>query len=191
MHATDQLFVHIRVVMGIVLGLGLTHLLRQAARFVVHPHKARLWWVHLVWMAYLFLYLVHFWWWEFQLDTLTHWTYATYLFLILYTVLLFLLCALLVPEDISDYAGFRDYFMQRRLWFFGAMTAMYVLDVIDTWVKGAAYAHSLGPEYAVRRAIAIPLCLIAMRTRNRYYHAGFAVLALAYQIAVISRLYQT
>lgn len=189
MNDPSQLFTHIRIIIGIVLGLGLTHLLRNAAHLVEHPKKTRVWWVHLVWALSTFLYLVHFWWWELRLDTVPHWNFAAYLFVILYAVLLYLMCALLFPEDISDYSGFRDYFLSRRRWFFGVLAIVYLLDFIDTWLKGAGYLHALGPEYIVRGAVFVTLCLIAMRTRNARFHGAFAVLGIIYQLSFILRLY--
>ena len=189
MNDPAQLFTHIRIIIGIVLGLGLTHLLRNAARLVEHPKKTRVWWVHLVWALSTFLYLVHFWWWELRLDTVPHWNFAAYLFVIVYAVLLYLMCALLFPEDISDYDGFRDYFLSRRRWFFGVLALAYLLDFIDTWLKGAGYLHALGPEYIARGAVFVILCLIAMRTRNARFHAAFAVLGIIYQLSFILRLY--
>lgn len=49
-----------------ILGLGVSHLLRGVARMVQHPKEYKVFWVHLVWS--LFLYLLHFWWWEFRLQ---------------------------------------------------------------------------------------------------------------------------
>lgn len=185
----DLLFGHIRIIIGIVLGLGLTHLLRHAARIVEHPHRARIWWVHLVWALSTLLYLLHFWWWELRLDTITHWTFASYLLVITYTVSLYLLCALLFPEDMSDYAGFRDYFEARGHWFFGVLAIVYLLDFLDTWLKGASYVHMLGPEYIVRCVVFVALSLVAMRNRNARFQGAFAILGIAYQLSFILRFY--
>ena len=186
---TLQLFTHIRILIGIVLGLGITHLLRHSAGLVEHPKRAKVWWVHLIWVLSTFLYLVHFWWWEFRLDTFSHWTFASYLFVILYTIVLYLLCALLFPEHIDGYRDFREYLLARRQWFFGALAAAYVLDFFDTWMKGAHYWHALGPEYIVRGIVFVALCSVAMRTRNLKFHSVFAVLGLLYQLSFILRLY--
>lgn len=189
MNGAEQLFTHIRVIIGVVLGLGLTHVLRHLAHIVEHPRLARTWWVHLIWAFSTFLYLVHFWWWEFHLNTISHWNFTAYLFVILYAVLLYLLCALLFPEDLSGYDGFRDYFLSRRQWFFGVLAIAYLLDFVDTWMKGTAHLHALGAEYIVRGVVFVVLCLVAMRTRNERFHGAFAVLGLIYQLSFILRLY--
>ena len=60
-----DLYSHIKVLFSILLGLGVSHILRGLARIVQHPKQYRVYWVHLVWSLFLFLYLIHFWWWSF------------------------------------------------------------------------------------------------------------------------------
>jgi len=63
-----DLYSHVRVLFSIVLGLGVAQLLGGVARIVQHPKHYRIYWVHFIWFVFLFLYLVHFWWWEFRLS---------------------------------------------------------------------------------------------------------------------------
>jgi len=85
--SATEIFLHIRVVMAIVLGMGITRLLTGVARFVAHPGKYRLYAVHLGWVGWMLLMLIHFWWWEFWLQIIESWTFETYLFLIVYTAI--------------------------------------------------------------------------------------------------------
>jgi hypothetical protein len=71
-------YFHIRIIMSILIGMALTQLLRGVARLVQHPGRDRPYWVHLVWVLFMFLFLIHFWWWEYRLDKIT-WTFPTYL----------------------------------------------------------------------------------------------------------------
>src|SRR5262249_41290831 len=147
-----DLFLHIRVLFSMILGLGVSHLLRGLARIVQHPKQFRVYWVHLVWSFFLFLYLIHFWWWEFPLQTVVIWTFPLYLLIALYAVLMYLLCTLFFPEDMSDYDGFSDYFYSRRRWIFSLMAFLFVADFADTLVKGIPYLKGLGPAYYIRTA---------------------------------------
>ena len=76
------------------------------ARIVQHPKEYRVYWVHLVWSLFLFLYLIHFWGWEFRLRQVMEWTFPRYFFVALYATLLYMLCTLLFPEEMGDYKGF-------------------------------------------------------------------------------------
>jgi hypothetical protein len=55
-----QIFTHIRIVMGIALGLGITRLLTGTAQFVQHPQRRRVYWVHLGWVLFMLVSLSHF-----------------------------------------------------------------------------------------------------------------------------------
>jgi hypothetical protein len=184
-----DVYQHVRIVMSILVGLSVTHLLRGAAGLVEHPRRTRVYWVHLVWVLFIFLYLVHFWWWEFRLTKIPTWTFPLYFFVIFYGVLLYLLCALLFPEDLTDYDGFKSYFYSRRRWFFGVLAAMFVIDIWDTIVKGRTYVHMLGFEYDVRTFAFIACSLIAIKTKNEYFHAAFALIGTLYEVSFIIRLY--
>ena len=189
--AGAEAFPHIRIVMGMVVGLGVTRLLAGVARIIQHPGQYRLYPVHLAWTASVLLMLVHFWWWEFGLYGIHEWTFGVYLFIIGYAVLLFLLAALLYPDSMLDYAGYEDFFFSRRRWFFGVMAGTYVFDVVDTLVKGEAHFERFGNEYLVRTPIFIALCVAAALTPNRTFHMVFVSLTLVYQISFILRLFDT
>jgi hypothetical protein len=102
-------YVYVRVLFGMIVGLSVAHLLKGVALIVQHPSWYRVYWVHLVWVLFLFLYLIHFWWWEFNLVRIREWTFPIYFFIALYAVLLYLLCTLFFPEQITEYDGFKGY----------------------------------------------------------------------------------
>jgi hypothetical protein len=185
------IFPHIRIVMGIVLGLAITRLLTGTAGFVQHPRRRRVYWVHLGWVLFMLVSLTHFWWWEFWLYAITDWTYEFYFFLIAYAVLLYFLCALLFPDDIEEYGGYEEYFISRRRWFFGILALTFLFDLVDTLLKGVAHFERYGIEYLVRTPAAVALCVAAMVIANRRFHAAFVAASLAYEASWILRLFRT
>jgi hypothetical protein len=187
--ADMDLYAHVRIIVGVVVSLGLTHLLRGIANLIQHPKKERIYWVHLAWVLFMFLYVLHFWWWEFWLRELKDWNLAIYLFTIFYAVLIYLICAMLFPDSLAGYSGYEDYFYSRRRWFFGLMIAIFALDLEDTFLKGRQYYLHLGIEYPIRAAMFIVACAIALVSRNRRYHQVFAVASVVYQLSYIFRLY--
>lgn len=184
-----QEFLHVRALLGILMGLAIARLLSGLARFVQHPGRQPVYVVHLGWAVFLFVLLTHLWWWEFRLGSVHDWNYAIYAVLIVNIVLLYLLCTLLFPDDLKDYTGYRDYFHSRRGWFFGLLAAAFTVDVLDTWVKGTAYIHGLGTEYLLRNMAYVAFCLVAIRVRNETFHRLFVVAAIAYEVLWIVRLY--
>ena len=186
-----DVFPHVRIVMGMVIGLGVTRLLSGLARIVQHPRQYPLDPVHLAWVASLLLTLVHFWWWEFGLFGIRHWTFEIYFFIVLYAVTLFLLCALLFPDSMEGYTGYEDYFYARRAWFFGLLAATYLFDVVDTLIKGEAHFARFGVEYLFRTPVFVLLCIVAIRTTDRRFHRAFIAFTLIYQISWILRLFSS
>lgn len=186
----SQVYLHVRVLLGMIVGLGLTHLLRQVARIIEHPGDKRVYPVHLLWVFSVFLFLLHFWWWEFRLSGIAAWTFNLYLFVALYALLLYLLCVFVLPDSLHGYADYRDYFHSRRRWFFGTLAAIYAVDYVDTLFKGVDYLHGFGIEYPLRNLLHIAACAVAIATRNERFHAAFAIVAVLYQLSWIARQFE-
>ena len=176
------LFEYISVLTSIIVGLGIAHLLRGVAELVQHPGRHRTYWVHLLWVAFMFFNMIFFWWWEFTLATLEVWMFQNYLFIVTYAVTLYLMCALLFPTDLEGYSGFEDYFISRRAWFFGLLGLSSAIDLYDTWIKGAEHFAALGLEYKIFTAINISAAVIGAISRRHRVQAVIALVLFAYQI---------
>ena len=178
-----ELFEYISVLTSIIVGLGMAHLLRGLAGLVQHPGRERTYWVHLVWVGYMFFNMVFFWWWEFALAEIEVWLFQDYLFIVFYAVVLYLMSAMLFPSDLRDYDGFEDYFLSRRRWFFGLLAMTFVIDLYDTWLKGRDHFESLGTDYFVMSVFYLTVSAVAIASKRQVVHAVIAVLAFCYQVA--------
>jgi hypothetical protein len=186
-----DLFVHIRVLVGMVVSLGLARVLAGMAGFIQHPKRARPYWIHIVWSVAMLLALVHFWWWEYRLALLPVWHFHTYAFVVCYAILYFVLCALLYPDNVNEYDGWRGYFLSRRTWFFGLLALSFLVDIVDTTIKGPDRLAALGIEYPLRAVVCVALCALAMVVRNERFHAAFAVGSLLYQLSWAVRIFDS
>ena len=189
--AVHELFPHVRIVMGMIVGLGITRLLMTVAGLIQHPQRSRVSVIHLLWVASILVELVLFWWWQFALFNLAYWTFGITLFLILYAVTLFLIAALLSPDNIAEYDGYEDFFLKRRGWFFGLFAATFVLDTVDTLIKGEAYWNRFGLEYFIQVPLGLVLCAVAIRSTDKRVHLTAVLLHIAYQAYWISRFFYT
>ncbi|NRP74064.1 hypothetical protein ILFOPFJJ_04985 [Ensifer psoraleae] len=183
------IFSHIRIVMGMIISLSLARLLSGVALFVQHPGKTKVYWIHLGWVLFMFVFLLHFWWWEYYLHSLAVIDFSVYLFVSLYACIYFFLCVLLFPTSLDEYAGYEEYFLSRRAWFFGFLAVAFAVDLLDTALKGKAHFESYGLEYPLRNAAYIILCVAAAWTPNRRFHAIFLVGGLLYQLIWIYRAF--
>ncbi|WP_306222559.1 hypothetical protein [Bosea beijingensis] len=186
-----ELFTHIRIVLGMVIGLGITRMLAGLAGFIQHPGRHRVSLLHMLWVGSILLELVLFWWWEFGLSRIPAWSFGVYLFLIGYAVVLYLISALLFPDNIAEYAGYEDFFIRRRRWFFGLLAAAFLLDVVDTLIKGTEHWTQLSGDYLVQVPIGLALCLVAYLSARRSVHIALASVHILYQCYWIVRVVYT
>ena len=70
----------------------------------------------------------------------------------------------------------------RRALRYGFVALTEALDIVDTSIKGAAHARSLGILYDIRIGGLVVLCAIAAATRNRAFHLAFVCVALLFEI---------
>ncbi|MGX5733618.1 hypothetical protein [Bosea thiooxidans] len=183
-----ELFTHVRIVMGMVIGLGITRTLAGVAGFIQHPGRQRVSLLHMLWVGSVLLELVLFWWWEFGLSHLAAWSFGTFLFVIGYAVVLYLLAALLFPDSISEYAGYEDFFIKRRRWFFGLLATTFLLDVVDTLMKGREHWSQLSGDYLIQVPIGLVLCLVGSLSAQRSVQLALVGLHIAYQIYWTGRI---
>jgi len=184
-------FDHAKTIIAIILSLSITHLIRGMVGFVESTNSPRKpYWIHLMWCGYMLLLIIHFWWWEAELKNVSHWDFAKYLFLFLYINTFYVLCVLLMPTNLGEHKNYVEYFFSRKKWFFGTLAFCFLLDFIDTFIKGRDYFfHHYNWEYPVRNITHIILCIVAMYTSNRKFHAVLVLLFILYELSYIFRLF--
>lgn len=111
-------FEYIGVLVSVVTVLGVVHLLSGVARFISTKGRWSPYWVHLLWTWNVFHYLIFFWWFVWRWSAITEWRLPLYLFILLYAVVLYLLCAVLFPSG-EEQTDFREIYFQNRRSFFG------------------------------------------------------------------------
>jgi hypothetical protein len=189
--AGDGLYLHIRVVLGIVLGLGITTLLRGIASIIEHPRRYHWSWIHMSWVAWALVTVVTFWWWEYRLLAVPRWTFESYLFVITYCSSFYVLAVLLFPSDVSEYGSYEAYLLHRRPWFFGLIVLMTLMDLVDTSLKGTERWQALGTAYPIHTATILAIAVLGIALKGRGAQLAIALVALAYQVAYLGLQYFT
>lgn len=179
---------HVRTIIGLVTGLAITRILSGFATLVQETGRHKVHWIHFCWAVSILLSAIHFWWWEFRLETV-HWNFGLYVFVIAYASLFYFLTALLFPNGLDKNPTFDEFFPPRQRWFFGILALTFVFDVVDTAIKGGDYLAHFGWEYPVRIGAYLALCVAAMFVRNVTFQGVFAAANLVYQASYILRLY--
>ncbi|QIY84216.1 hypothetical protein HER18_12155 [Chryseobacterium sp. NEB161] len=53
-------FNHLKTIISIILGLSIGTLLNGSVRFIQHPGRYKPFWVHLLFVLYIFILMIHF-----------------------------------------------------------------------------------------------------------------------------------
>lgn len=186
----QAIYFHLRILMGVILGVGLTRILAGVASFAQHPGHKKLYATHLIWIAVVLVSAIHFWWAEYGLVRIHPWHFELFVFVLFYAFLFYLMATLLIPDNINEYSGYEDYFLSRRRWFFGLLATTAPVELIDALAKGPSYLHSLGPEYPFRLAAILVVSAIGAWTRDRRVQLAVAIVYLVYLLSWILRLYR-
>ncbi len=178
---SDPVYLHIRVVLSIILGLSITTLVRGLASIIEHPARRGASLVHLCWVLWTLVSVVTFWWWEFRLGEVRQWTFELYLFVIAYCASWYMLCVLLFPDDLRGFESLEQYLLERRAGFFGLLALVTLLDLVDTAIKGRSRWQMLGEAYLVHTGLMLAMVGVGLVSRRRGVHQVLAVGALVYQ----------
>ncbi len=186
-----ELFPHVRIVMGTVIGLGITRLLMTVAGIIQHPIRAKVSTLHMLWVVSMLLELLLFWWWEFALRNVQIWSFGIVLFLMGYAITLFMMVALLSADNISEYKGYEDFFIKRRHWFFGLMATTFLLDTVDTLIKGQEHWAHFDWSYFIQVPVGLALCVLAWRSEDRRVQLGIVIIHILYQVFLMARFFNS
>ena len=133
-------FEYVMVLISIIVGLGITNVLLGVGAIIdrrADGPALRIGRSHPVWLAFVFVWMVQFWWWEFRFSELrSEWPMGLYFFLVAYAVAVFLLAVILVPRRWEAVVDLDVYFLKRRRWFYALLFVATWLDVADGWLKG-------------------------------------------------------
>ena len=168
-------FEYLSVLISIIVGLGITHLLTGAGRFLGGPEAPRVYRVHLAWTVNLILYQAFFWWFTFKWDARPTWTFGLFLFILAYAILLYLLTVVLYPVEVQPGFDFRAHFHRRRRWFFYVLALVGLADVFDTMLKGDENVEAvpIAGIFMVFFNIGVPL--VAARNERDRFHFVYAI----------------
>lgn len=187
-----EAFGHLRMLVSLILGLGITRVLAGLSRRIQTPGRTEGMLAQTVWAFVILLNAVHFWWWEFGLRRVGDWHFGIFVFVLTYASLHFLMATLIFPDTATDHEGSESFFLRRRHWFFGLFALSFAFDLFDTLLKGQAYLQALGPEYLLRLLIGpIVALLAAIWSRSHRRLAIIGLLWLSYDLVWIIRHYDS
>lgn len=185
MTAAD-LFTHNRIILGMIIGLGMTRILMTFANVIQNPQPKNRSSLHLLWLASIALELVIWWWWQPSLRYLPSWSFELVFFVTAYAVTIFMTAIMLAPDKVPEGEGYADFFMRRRHWFFAFLGATFIFDALDTVMKIFVLNEPLDWNLFIQVPIGLPLCILGWYTSKRAIQHGIVAAHIIYQLHILT-----
>jgi len=129
-------FEFVSVLISMVVGLGITQVLRGVAQVVHEREQAPIDQVHMVWTAFVSLNLVLNWWVLFTWGDHAEWSFTLFLSLIGWVVTMYLPVVFLYPPRKSASESWATVYASNRQWFLGAFVLFAATDIWATALRG-------------------------------------------------------
>ncbi|HWD12927.1 hypothetical protein P8H26_07425 [Pseudochrobactrum sp. sp1633] len=171
-----DVFSHMRIINGMGISLCLSRLLVFASKFIQHPSKNKVSYIHIGWILVVFLWIIQFWW-DYLIDS-NNKTYdiVTYILELFYVFGLFFICVTLTPDDIKEYGDYETYFFSRKKWLFALfifINSMQSFEQIRTsFIKNETDNMIVLPIVLLLETIVILIAMNIKRRRFQYVMIG-------------------
>ncbi len=176
-------FNYLAVMLSIVLGLGLTQLFAGIGNLVQIRRRVKRFWLHTVWVLLLIVLHVHMWWSFWALRGVTHWTYATFVYVLVGPALLVIASHIIIPELLGERIDVQRHYFDTGPLFFGILAAAAVWAMFLEPVMGL---RSFFVPFRLFQTIAVVAFGSCAASKNKYLHACAIVLITAILVASIT-----
>ena len=180
-------FSYLVVLTSIVLGLAVTRVIGGLGNIIQARRRRQPYWVHSLWMVNLLLTITIVWWVAYRWRMSQHWTFFLFLWLLLTPTLLYLISALIFPDNDETRAvtEWEKYYYENNRDIFILYALVFPIDLIDTLLKGVTHFRAQGPLYLGTMVMWLLLLAIAAFNKRRGYHATLAVLFFTYNMSLL------
>lgn len=167
-------FGYLSVLLSIIVGLGVTQILTALGRLIRYRDRVRVDWLPLLWAAVLLVVYVQVWWAMFGMRRLAEWTFLGFLAVLVPTGTLYMMAAVVLPEQIDE-AGIdlRAYYARQHGWFFGLFLASLMASVAKDIVVGGHLPSTMNLAFHIFLSAA-SISAILVRARRYQEVVGIA-----------------
>lgn len=177
-------FEYVSVFISVILGLGITQVLTGIADLIHQSNRVKVYWPHLLWILLVVVMHVQEWWATYELKEITTWRLPTFLFVMLYPVVLFILARLLFPFGWHEGAiDLRQFYFEnyRKIFLFVAILAL--LAILDSlYIRDDSWLDQV-PKIVV---MSVPAVVSAAKITNPLLHKLVAILFTIFLMAGIA-----
>lgn len=160
-------FSYLSVLLSIIIGLGITQILTAIGRIIRHRDRVRADWLPILWAVVLLVVYVQVWWAMFGLRFVRTWTFSSFLLVLTQTATLYVMAAVVLPEQIDEpRIDLYAYYERQHRWFFGFFLATLVVSVAKDVAINNALPARLNLGFHLLLAV---VCISAIAVRRRRF----------------------
>jgi len=165
-------FSYLSVLLSIIIGLGMTQVLTALGRVIRHRDRVAMDWLPLLWAAVMLVVFVQVWWSSFGLRQFRDWTFVGFLLVLTQTCTLYLMSAVILPEQIDETrTDLAAHYQRQHRWFFSFLLATLVVSVLKDLVINGHWPSVLNLGFHIFLT-AISLSAIFIRQRRYQEFVG-------------------
>ena len=180
-------FGYLSVLLSIIIGLGVTQLLTAIGRVIRHRDRVRIDWLPLLWAIVLLVVFVQVWWSMFGLRGRNDWTFGAFLFILAQTCGLYLMSAVLLPEQIdAESVDLAAHYERQRRWFFSFLVATLILSLLKDRVINGRFPGGANLGFHI---VMLALSISCMFIGSRRYQEATVILGAAIIATYIALLF--
>lgn len=166
-------FSYLSVLLSIIIGLGITQILTAIGRIIRHRDRVRADWLPLLWAGVLLVVYVQVWWAMFGLRYIRVWTFASFIVVLAQTATLYLMAAVVLPEQVDETRiDLYAYYERHHRWFFGFFLATLVISVVKDVILNGRLPGPVNLGFHFLLGVASLLAIVLHRRR---YHEVIGV----------------
>lgn len=125
-------FEYITVLISIILGMGITQIVTGIASLVLRWERVKLYWPHTLLVVLLFIIHIQEWWAVYEMRNFKLWRLATFLFIVLYPVNLYILARILFPLSLkAKVIDLKEFYFRHYRRFFLFFIILDALAIVD------------------------------------------------------------
>jgi len=179
-------FEYISVIVSVILALGIARVLGGLGELLVARREKKTYWVHSVWIAFVFLMHIRIWWSYWDVAAAPSTNLLVFLFMLVGPAAAYLSAYVLLPGGFPSDADQHFYATRRPFFLLGLVLAVYAAltpPVLGYQTPSGLYAGA---------TLAIGVNVIALLTADRRVHSVIALVSLVgFSLSFLNRLTAT
>lgn len=180
-------FDYLSVLVSIILGLAIANILARLAGVITSRERVNFYWPPIAWAIWLFFISIQHWWAQWSVRHTSTWTFLDFALLLLVPVGLFLLSALILPENAAGApVNLSAWYFHNRAWFFAVLFFVPLLSIAEEIVRSGRMASAANFGFLTGADVII---VIAFFLKSRKAQEWITALAIAYTALYVGLLY--